>query len=68
VLEGCARLVPPGDVVTLAEAICDLLKNPAAAQALGERARKRCLENYTMRHVADALMGAVKRAIANRSA
>jgi len=66
VLEGCARLVPPGDVGALADAICDLLKNQANAQALGERARKRCLENYTMRHVADELMSAVKHAIANR--
>jgi glycosyltransferase involved in cell wall biosynthesis len=62
VLEGCARLVPPGDVVTLADAICDLLKNPAAAHALGERARQQCLSNYTMRHVADKLMEAIKNA------
>jgi glycosyltransferase involved in cell wall biosynthesis len=65
VLEGCARLVPPGDVCTLADAICDLLKNPIAAHALGQRARKRCLENYTMRHVADSLMMAVKLARQN---
>jgi glycosyltransferase involved in cell wall biosynthesis len=61
-LQDCARLVPPGDVAALAEAIQDLLSDTATARALGERARKRCLENYTMRHVADRLLEAVHRA------
>ncbi len=59
-LEGCARLVPPGDVPSLAQAIRDLLENPTQAARLGERARARCLERYTMRHVADALLTAVQ--------
>jgi glycosyltransferase involved in cell wall biosynthesis len=59
-LEGCARLVPPGDVEALANAICDLIKNPAEAQTLGQAARKRCLQQFTMRHVAESLMEAVK--------
>ena len=58
-LEGCARLVPPGDVRELAAAISGLLENPEEAQALGERARVRCLERFSMRHVADALSEAV---------
>jgi glycosyltransferase involved in cell wall biosynthesis len=68
VLQNCARLVPPGEVGALADAICELLKNPVDAQVLGERARKRCLNNYTMRHVADSLLKAVKSAIANLDA
>src|SRR5262249_38758696 len=48
VLEGCARLVAPGDVSSLSKAIGSLLENPAEAQALGQRARARCLQNYTM--------------------
>ena len=62
VLDGCARLVPPGDVSALADAIYDLLKNPSDAHALGKRARNRCLEHYTMRHVADRLLEAIKNA------
>jgi glycosyltransferase involved in cell wall biosynthesis len=59
-LHDCARLVPPGDVAALADAIQDLLMDETTARALGERARKRCLENYTMRHVSDRLLEAVR--------
>jgi len=61
-LEGCARLVPPGDVGSLAKAIVGLLEHPAEAQALGNRARARCLEKYTMRHVGTALEAAISSA------
>jgi len=60
-LEGCARLVPPGESDALAAAIRDLLEHPAEARVLGQRARERCLANYSMRHVADALLTAVNR-------
>ena len=62
-LEGCARLVPPGDVRSLRASIRDLLKHPDEAQALGEAARARCLANYSMRNVAAALSDAVGRAM-----
>ena len=62
VLEGCARLVPPGDVHSLSGAIWHLLKHPTEAEALGRKARARCLENYSMRHVAVALAKAVAEA------
>jgi len=61
VLKGCAQLVPPGDVAALASGIYTLLKDPAGARVLGEQARKRCLENYTMRHVAERLKQALER-------
>lgn len=63
VLDGCAKLVPPGDVSALAKALGELLEEPAKARALGERARQRCLERYTIRHVASALEQAVHRAL-----
>ncbi len=63
VLEGCARLVPPKKVDPLADAIRDLLEHPHEARALGERARQRCLENYSMKHVADALHQVIRRVI-----
>ena len=58
-LDGCARLVAPGDVSQLTAAICELLENPAMAQTLGQRARARCLEKYSMRQVADELIKAI---------
>jgi glycosyltransferase involved in cell wall biosynthesis len=58
-LDGCARLVPPGDVESLSEAIRYLLEHPADAAALGERARARCLQNYSMEQVAAALKPAI---------
>jgi glycosyltransferase involved in cell wall biosynthesis len=61
-LDGCARLVPPGDVERLSQAILALLSDPKEAQRLGERARVRCLENYSMPRIAEALSQAVKRA------
>ncbi len=63
VLKGCARLVAPGDVSGLAAAIRGLLDHPGEARALGEQARARCLEKYSMRHVANALQTAVKLAM-----
>jgi glycosyltransferase involved in cell wall biosynthesis len=63
VLDGCARLVAPGDVSSLSKAIRNLLDDPAEAQALGQKARARCLENYTMRHVASALANACSKVL-----
>jgi glycosyltransferase involved in cell wall biosynthesis len=63
-LAGCGRLVPPGDVDRLAGAISDLLKDPKEAHALGERARQRCLQEFTMRHVADKLGAVVNQLLA----
>jgi len=66
-LEGCGRLVPPGDVGRLAEAIADLLSHPEEAHALGERARARCLELYSMESVSDKLRSAVDRVLGSPS-
>jgi len=60
-LEGCARLVPPGNVAELVAMIRDLLEHPAEARAMGERARARCLERYSMRRIGDLLLEAVNR-------
>jgi len=55
VLEGCGRLVPPGDVDKLAAAVSELLSDSAQARALGERARTRSLENFSIARVAEKL-------------
>jgi glycosyltransferase involved in cell wall biosynthesis len=59
VLDGCARIVTPGNSEELANSIKDLLENPAKATALGERARARCLEKYSMERVGEALLAAI---------
>jgi glycosyltransferase involved in cell wall biosynthesis len=61
-LEGCGRLVAPGNVEQLSGALRELLEHPSEAEALGRRARRRCLEHYSMRQVADALAQAVNQA------
>ena len=63
VLHGCGRLVPPGDVDKLAEAISELLQNCTEAQLLGQRARTRCLENFSMRSVSAILEPVISRAL-----
>jgi glycosyltransferase involved in cell wall biosynthesis len=60
VLEGCARLVPPGDADALAEAIAELLADPEAAGELGRRARERCLAHYTLEQVGAKLSEVVQ--------
>ena len=54
-LEGCGRLVPPGDVDELAGTISELLQNSKEAQILGQRARIRCLEKFSMRSISAIL-------------
>ena len=62
VLDGCARLVPPGNVDALAAAIGELVADPEEAGELGRRARERCLENYTLEQVGAKLSEVVTRA------
>jgi glycosyltransferase involved in cell wall biosynthesis len=54
-LDGCARLVPPGDAGALAAAIEDLLGDEEQARELGEKARARCLERYSYERVGEQL-------------
>jgi glycosyltransferase involved in cell wall biosynthesis len=46
-LDGCGVVVPPGDVRALADGVRRLLDDPAAAAALGRRARARCQASYS---------------------
>lgn len=45
-------LVPMGDVTAMAEAICQVLSDPARARTMGERARKRVADHFTMEQTA----------------
>ena len=57
VLDGCGRLVPPGDGAALAAALGELLADRAQARELGDRARARCLERYSYERVGEQLAG-----------
>jgi glycosyltransferase involved in cell wall biosynthesis len=61
VLDGCARLLPPGDADALAAAIAELLADPEEACELGRRARERCLERYTLEQVGARLRDVAQR-------
>ena len=60
VLDGCGRLVPPGDVDQLSQAIQSLLACPEKAHTLGQRARNRCLERFSMQRIGQILLDVVK--------
>jgi glycosyltransferase involved in cell wall biosynthesis len=55
VLDGCGRVVPPGDTAALAAAIGDLLEDEAQADELGATARERCVERYSVDRVGEQL-------------
>jgi mannosyltransferase len=55
-------LTPPGDVDALVAALEPLMRDPAAARAMGERARARVLEKFSLAAEADAI-GAVYRTL-----
>lgn len=47
ILAGCGLVVQPGDVEALAEKIEFVLSNEAEAKAMGQRARQRCIQEYS---------------------
>lgn len=61
--ETCARLVPPGDPVILAETIVAALADPAGNRRRAADARNRFLEHFTIDRVAEGMMGLYGRAL-----
>jgi len=47
ILEGCGIIVPPESPEEIKNAILELLKAPSLALSIGEKARKKCIENYS---------------------
>jgi glycosyltransferase involved in cell wall biosynthesis len=68
ILDGCGLLVEPGDVSGLAAAIVRLLENRAEAQALGARARERCVERYSFHAARRELFPLIERVMARPKA
>jgi len=66
ILDGCGLLVEPGDVAALAAAIARLVDNPIEAQALGARARERCVERYSFEAARRELFPLVESVMAKR--
>jgi glycosyltransferase involved in cell wall biosynthesis len=64
VLGDCGWIVPPDDETALSRAITEILDDPAQARAAGERARDRCLQNYSIDRVGEALRRVVHEAAA----
>jgi glycosyltransferase involved in cell wall biosynthesis len=64
VLEGCAEIVPPGVTKPLTKAVKKLIEQSDEAQALGRRARARCLQEYSMQQVGKILRGVVEGVLA----
>jgi glycosyltransferase involved in cell wall biosynthesis len=54
-LDGCGVVVPPGEVGALASAIGRLLADPAGAARLGDRARRRCIDDFSRHRIAERL-------------
>jgi glycosyltransferase involved in cell wall biosynthesis len=66
ILSGCGVVVEPGQVSALAGAMARLIDHPGEAQALGARARERCVERYSFEAARRALFPLVERVLARR--
>jgi glycosyltransferase involved in cell wall biosynthesis len=61
ILDGCGRVVAPGDVGALAAAIREVLDDPSEAAALGAAARRRCAERYSFATARAVLFPVIER-------
>jgi glycosyltransferase involved in cell wall biosynthesis len=59
-LDGCGRVLPPGDTDALAASIGELLADAEQARELGAKARARCLERCSYRRVGERLAEVVR--------
>jgi len=60
VLEGCGRIVPPGDPVALAEAIEYVLNHPEESAAMGRAARRKCVNMYSREQTEQQLLEIIR--------
>jgi glycosyltransferase involved in cell wall biosynthesis len=67
IMEGCGKLVSPGNAEELATAILELLEKPTEAEALGERARARCIREFSLQDTGRQLAALVSQFGLNRT-
>ena len=60
-LDDCGVVVPPSDPPALAKAIGEMLADPARADTLGQRARRRCIERYSFASARATLFPLIER-------
>ncbi|HEX6201452.1 MAG TPA: glycosyltransferase [Thermoanaerobaculia bacterium] len=66
--EGCGRLVPPADAAALADAVLDLVADPALAARLGEAAQRRAGERFGIERMTRDLEAIYDRVLAGAGA
>jgi len=52
ILDECGVIIEPAKPKMIKKAILDLIKNPSKAKNLGEKARRKCINNYSYRVLA----------------
>lgn len=63
---GNGRLIPIGSPVATAEALIEILQNPAEAEVMGRKSRQIAIERYTWDAVGDRIREAVESTLATR--
>lgn len=66
ILESCGRVVPPNNPSALAEAIRDLFDNSQLACEYGQRAREKCIREYSREATSATLLGIMDLVLHNR--
>lgn len=61
ILEGCGLVTPPGEAAALAAAIDRLLEDPELASKLGQQARRRAAERFSLEAMRAALYPVIER-------
>jgi glycosyltransferase involved in cell wall biosynthesis len=57
ILDGCGWITEPQNPKKLAEAINSVLQNPLMAEETGRKARKRCIEKYSLHAIEKSMAG-----------
>ncbi|HEY4490347.1 MAG TPA: glycosyltransferase, partial [Acidobacteriota bacterium] len=55
ILADCGRIVPPADVHALRDSLLEILENATLARKLGEDARNRCEQHYSLQAIGEQL-------------
>lgn len=67
ILHGCGWVVPPSDVHALADAIRYVLAHPVDAAEAGERARRKCMQEYSRDTTRAKLTALVEKLLAEKA-